>query len=290
MGKIEKIGILGAGAYGTALGTVLRRAGATVYFFDPVKYPERRLEDVLEFSDAVILVTPARVAEMTLAQFSPTARRKPLIVATKGLMGTEVYQGFSDVEIISGPGFASEIVAGKKFRLTVAKEGLETEMITVAERLFPREAVEFDRTGDVAGVAMLGGLKNIFAIEAGRRRLSRESEEFGEYIEDVIREAKKFLIYNGGFRETVELSAGRGDFVLTCGSEESRNYRFGKEILRKIGARKELPKDLVEKTARTSTVEGLFAVEEIRRRGLFVPKNAEILTDILRRIENATKR
>jgi len=78
-------------------------------------------------------------------------------------------------------------------------------------------------------------------------------------------------------------------FVLTCGSRESRNYRLG-ELLAAEGARKLGEKKIIKRFLRENTVEGVFAAREIERTGVFVPREAEILTDSLRRIKDATKR
>ncbi len=156
-------------------------------------------------------------------------------------------------------------------------------------------------------MAILSGLKNIYAIEAGRRGLAGKKDEFKEFISDVYRETERVLLYNGAFIETARLAAGLGDYVLTCGSERSRNYQFGQLLgrltkrgstLRQINNDPDAELDLdfrhnssvVKKFLRTTTVEGVFATKEIDRVGLAIPKEAEILIDVSRRIKNAVKR
>ena len=118
---------------------------------------------------------------------------------------------------------------------------------------------------------MLGGLKNIYAIGAGERQLKRGSTEFKDYIMQAARESEEFLAANGGQRETIRLAAGLGDLILTCGSDESRNYSFG---LRHYQRRAQ------------ETIEGLSAAQEIERRKLTVPEQATILQAILAKINN----
>ena len=284
-----KVGILGAGAYGKALGFVLRENQHAVYFFDPGVYPERSLEDVVEFSDVILIAVPAEAVRKVLREMPKDGFLKPVVVATKGVMGVEEWERFKKYEIISGPGFASEILNRKRVKLTVAGAGATSEK-TLAEELFENDFVKFDKTEDVKGVAMLSGLKNIFAIEAGRRKLENGSAEFKAYIADTLREAEKFLIYNGGFLETVRLSAGVGDFVLTCGGGESRNYQFGlrlREFERE--RRRRTFFGLTRKLKPEVTTEGVFAAKEIERREMFLPRELEILPNILERIKNATK-
>ena len=171
--------------------------------------------------------------------------------------------------------------------LTVAGRGA-SQGKTLSEELLTTTYLKFDKTEDVSGVAFLSGLKNIYAIEAGRRGLAFGSAVFKEYVADVAKECEKFLLYNRGFVETVRLSAGLGDLVLTCGSSASRNYQFG-ELLggrRRIAERKKLARRFLSE----NTVEGVYAVKEIEKRGLAVPKENEILIDAMRRIKNVIKR
>lgn len=280
-----KIGVLGAGAFGGALGKVLEKKGYEVLYFDPVKFPERRLSDVIEPAEILVLATPAEAVEKLFLKFRNEWFLKPLIVATKGVLKEGVYEEFRHFEVISGPGFASEIRRGRKVMLTVACEGIDLatrEGIsgeTLAETIFRNTNIVFDRTADVRGVRLLGALKNILAIEAGRRGLTARAREFREFVETMIREMKMVLLDNGGFVETAEKAAGRGDLILTCSSEESRNYRFG-QFLQRGGNPRKVLREL-------GTVEGLFAAREIEREGIFVPREAEILTDILRRLKRA---
>lgn len=271
-----KIGILGAGAYGTALGSILEQNDEQIRFFDPYKFPERPLAGVLEFSEILILAIPSETVEETLAQIPENQRTKPLIVATKGIMSEQVYRAkFDQIEIMSGPGFASELRAGKKITLTVARREPVTSGPSFCERIFQNKTgetqVQFDSTQDLAGVLMLGGLKNIYAIGAGERRLNGGSTGFKDYIMQVARESEEFLVANGGARETIRLAAGLGDLILTCGSSESRNYSFGLRHYQKKAQ---------------ETVEGLSAAREIERRKLMIPEQAEILRAILTKIKN----
>lgn len=282
-----RIGVLGAGVYGTAMAKVLRANGYRVKFYDPYRYPEVLLEEVVRYAQVLFVATPAEVVSGLMKQMPAEAYEKPLIVLTKGVMKLETWEEFRYYEIVSGPGFAEEIERGKRVKLTVAARGALSGA-TLAEDLLENAQVKFDKTEDVAGVAMLSGLKNIYAIEAGRRGLAFGSEDFKEYVADVARECEQFLLQNGGFMETVRLSAGLGDLVLTCGSEASRNYQFGQLL----GGRRSVleRRRLTRRFLRETTVEGLFAAREILKKDLKIPKESEILTSVLRRIKNVTKR
>ncbi|MBQ6395981.1 hypothetical protein IJH89_00130 [Candidatus Saccharibacteria bacterium] len=246
------------------------------------------MKSVVHDAEILILATPAEAVKKLFDGFSEEWFRKPLIVATKGLLEEGVYERFSHFEMISGPGFASEILKGRRIWLTVACRGIEaktTEGIsgdTLAETIFRNTNIVFDRTDDVRGVRLVGALKNIYAIEAGREGLEPRTREFTEFVEAAIREMKMILLDNGGFVETVEKVAGRGDLILTCSIEENRNYRFGRDALRERGLRWRANARRVLRELRT--VEGVFGAEQIKTEGVFVPREAEILENILRRI------
>lgn len=282
-----RIGILGAGVYGSAIAKVLRTNGHKVKFYDPYRYSDVLLSDVVRYAQVLFIATPAGVVSGLLKQMPVEAHKKPLIVLTKGVMNVETWKDFDYFEIVSGPGFAEEIEWGKRVKLTVAARGAFGGK-TLAEDLLANTQIKFDKTEDLTGVAMLAGLKNIYAIEAGRRGLAFGSEDFKVFIGNVAHECERFLLQNGGFLETVRLAAGLGDLVLTCGSEASRNYRFGQLL---GGRRSALErKRLTRRFAREMTVEGLFAAREIAKKNLKIPKENEILTSALRRIKNVTKR
>ncbi len=282
-----KIGILGAGAYGSAMSGVLRDNGHKVKLFDPYRLPDTSLEETIKYAQVLVIATPAEVISGLFKQFPANTFEKPVIILTKGIMALEPWENFKYYEIVSGPGFAEEICKRKRVKLTVAARGA-LEGMTLSEKLFSNSYVKFDKTDDRIGVALLSGLKNIYAIESGRRGLASQSVDFKEYAADVARECEKFLLYNGGFIETVRLSAGLGDIVLTCGSEQSRNYQFGSLL----GGRRRVieRKRLVKKFLKENTVEGVFATKEIDKLGLAMPKEAEILADATKRIKNVVKR
>ena len=294
-----KVGILGAGDFGKAMGVVVRKNGNATYFFDPAVFPERTIKDVIAFSDALLVAVPSSAMRKLLSSFPEAGFMKPLIVTTKGLFDPEIFEKFREVEIVSGPGFASEIVEGKRVKLTIAKRGV-FEGATLSEKLLGTETLKFDKTDDVKGVMILSGLKNIYAIESGRRKLTVKSDEFKEFIKTALIEAQKILLYNGGFLESVRLQAGVGDFVLTCGSEMSRNYQFGKRLgefeMAQRGRRGRFYPAVFKANRdarlrqmlfpRGTTIEGVNAARAILRGELFVPREAEILSDILRRIKH----
>lgn len=252
-----KIAILGAGAYGTALGGILASKGYDVDYYD-AKLEREKLGDVLNNARMIVLSVPSEVVPYLLPHL-PTS--KPLIVATKGILSLKTFNGFRDVMILSGPGFAEDIKNKKETRLTA------TDYRVI--ELFETDYLNFDYTDDANGVLMCGALKNVYAIYAGVLGLKRESALWKKYIDDVLEEMREILELNDANERTVELSCGVGDLKLTCG-EPSRNYEFGM-ILRKN------PKAVPEKT-----VEGLSAIRRIKRGEIKVPESAKKLKEIIK--------
>ena len=282
-----KIGILGAGAYGSAMASVARDNGHKVKLYDPYRLPDTSMTETVDYAQVLIIATPAEVISSLIKQLPEEAFTKPVIILTKGVMSLDRWDNFNYYEIVSGPGFADEIRRHKRTKLTVTARGAINGR-TLSEEIFANSYLKFDKTEDALGVALLSGLKNIYAIESGRRGLAAQSIDFKEYAADIARECERFLLYNGGFVETVRLSAGLGDLVLTCGSELSRNYQFGTLLggRRRVIERKRLAKRFL----RDNTVEGVFSIKEIDKQGLSIPKENEILIDTIRRIKNVTKR
>ena len=254
-----KIAILGAGAFGTALGGVLAEKGYDIDYYDP-KLEQERLEDVVERAETIVLVVPSKAVPHLLPHLP---KNKPLIAATKGLLGDKMFANFEDLMVISGPGFAEDIKAGKDTRLT-ATDSRAIDMFTT-------DYLTFDLTDDKNGVLLCGSLKNVYAILAGLLGLKRETAEWMKFIGDTSVEMKKILKLNGAKPSTVDLACGIGDLKLTCGYP-SRNYEYG-DILRKNSEYEP-----------TNTVEGLTALRKIKRGEIQIPEDAVILKDLLARI------
>lgn len=243
--------------YGSALGQILRANGHETEFFDPYK-GTKSLPGVLAGVEAVILCTPSGAIAELLPQLP---HNLPLAVATKGILTPEVFNGFMDLMVLSGPGFAADLEAERPTTLTITDDRL-------AEWL-GRPWLKFITTSDIAGVLMCGALKNVYALEAGRRGLVPESPEWQQYIDSVVAEMRAILGANGATPETAELPCGRADLRLTCGPG-SRNYAFGRELARNFNARP------------VETVEGLSTLGQIRDGVIKVPPEAQILQEILK--------
>ena len=113
-----RIAVLGAGAFGTALGNILVKNGHKVVYYDP-KIIDVQLEDVLDGAEVMVLAVPSGVVQDILS-YLPTD--KTLIVATKGVLTPEPFEKFENWIVLSGPGFAGDIEKGKSTKLTATSK------------------------------------------------------------------------------------------------------------------------------------------------------------------------
>ncbi|MBQ3280318.1 hypothetical protein IJG92_01540 [Candidatus Saccharibacteria bacterium] len=251
-----KIAILGAGAFGTALGGILADKGYDIDYYDS-KVEKENLSKVLSDSKYIVLAIPSMAAPYLLPHL-PTD--KPLIIATKGFLDNHNFRDFKDYMVLSGPGFAADIKDKKETHLTATDQ-------RVVE-LFSTDYLTFDFTDDKNGVLMCGALKNIYAIYAGYLNLKPGSLEHEKYLTEVAEEMQALLLANDADPATVKLACGIGDLRLTC-DYPSRNYEFG-QILR------DNPRALPEKT-----VEGLTALSKVKRGDIEVPDTALKLRELM---------
>ena len=251
-----KIAVLGAGAFGTALGGILADKGYDIDYYDS-RIEKERLSDVVADAKYIVLCVPSKATPYVLPYLP---KNKPLIIATKGILSDKAFSEFKDYMVLSGPGFADDIKAAKQTILTA------TDLRIV--NLFGTNYLSFDMTDDKRGVLMCGALKNVYAIMAGLRGLEPGTEKHKKYLSDVAREMKELLTANGAKAETVDLVCGKGDLKITC-ANPSRNYEFGCKL-------RENPEYQPEKT-----VEGVSALKRIKRGEIVIPENVVILKELV---------
>lgn len=254
-----KIAILGAGAYGTALGGILADNGHDIDYYDS-KLEREKLSDVLEGAKYIVLCVPSAAVPYLLPHLP---KHIPLIIATKGILDDKPFASFKDVMAISGPGFADDIKAGKDTYLTATDERVK--------KLFKADYIYFDETNDLKGLLMCGALKNVYAISAGINRLKKNSVLWRVYIKEATAEMQSIIEANDADPDTVNLACGIGDLKLTCDTP-SRNYQYGLILRDHPNAQP------------TQTVEGLTALGKIKRGEITIPDSAVYLRYLLNRI------
>jgi len=250
------IGVIGGGAWGTALAQVAAEGGDTLLWarepevvesvnvahenslFLPSVPLDPRIRATAELSElaaceALLVVTPAQHMRRVLAAMPRL--RVPLILCAKGmeeattkLMHDVAHEEQPDapVAVLSGPTFAHEVAARKPAAVTLSVEDAE-----VGERLRARLARPWFRpylSDDVVGAEIGGAVKNVLAIACGvveGRRLGLNAR--AALISRGFAEMTRFGLSRGARAETLAGLSGLGDLVLTCSSTNSRNFSLG---------------------------------------------------------------
>lgn len=254
------IGVIGAGAWGTALAMLANRAGsrATLWtrneqvidsvqsrrenaqylpdlFIDPAIAITRDM-NALHECDILIMTIPAQsVRTVTISLSDIVSASVPIIIATKGIergslmLMSEVMQSImphNPYAILSGPNFARE-----------AAQGLPTATVLATHHPQAAEKITFALGGkyfriytgdDPVGAQIGGALKNVLAIAAGivsGKGLGENAR--AAVITRGIAEIARFAKAKGGREETLLGLSGIGDILLSCSSPKSRNYSLG---------------------------------------------------------------
>ena len=295
---IERLGVIGGGAWGTALAQVAAGSGRETLLWalesevaqsvnsdheNRLYLPGVRLSPVirctndladLDSCDAWLVVTPAQHMRAVL-ESAPHAG-KPLVLCSKGIeerSGELLHHVAasvcpeSPIAVISGPTFAHEVAAALPTAVTLACEDWD-----IGEALRERIGLPTFRiylTDDVTGAEIGGAVKNVLAIACGvveGRHLGQNAR--AALIARGFAEMARFGLAHGARVETLTGMAGLGDLVLTCTSTSSRNFSLGKAIAEGASVA-ELMSD------RRTVAEGAFTAPVLRRiadeRGIDMP-------------------
>ena len=256
----QKFGVVGAGAWGTALAQMLASDGSAVTLWArepevaqsinqthenslflkglPLSATIRATNDVhdLDEAGALLIVTPAQHMRASLAAI-PVGKR-PLILCSKGLesgtmqmMSEVAHEVHPDAPILvlSGPTFAHEVAAGLPTAVTFACE--DDALGESLARAIRRPAFRPYLSGDVIGAEIGGAIKNVIAIACGVVECAGLGQNArASLITRGFAEMTRFGVAKGGKAETLAGLAGLGDLVLTCSSTSSRNFSLGKGL------------------------------------------------------------
>ncbi|MCC2612388.1 NAD(P)H-dependent glycerol-3-phosphate dehydrogenase [Neorhizobium sp. Rsf11] len=257
----ERVVVIGAGAFGTALAAVISLEGrypVTLIGRDPELMSDLRedrvhdaalpgvpLPDALEFSvepDAiseaslVLFAMPSQAQADAARHYGPyLARDAVVVICAKGIdkssgkLLTEVLEAelpHHPIAVLSGPGFAADIARGLPTAMVIAAEDK-----ALSERLanmLSGRTFRLYASTDRIGVQLGGALKNVLAIACG----IIEGAGLGDsaraaLISRGLAEMSRLVQAMGGRADTVRGLSGLGDLVLTGTSHQSRNLRFG---------------------------------------------------------------
>ncbi|MBO8126684.1 MAG: NAD(P)H-dependent glycerol-3-phosphate dehydrogenase [Firmicutes bacterium] len=306
----NKIAVIGAGGWGTALSIIAQAAGNTVSLW--ARNPEKAkrlnaerenreylpgitipqeitissdLEEVIFGAKLVLFVVPAQALRKTLNTAAPfLSADQILFIASKGIedktlkLMSEVARDVlpeefhGQIGVLSGPNHAEEV--GRQIPSATVVSATRHEVAAEAQGLLISRHFRVYTNNDLTGVEVAGSMKNVIALAAG----IADGLGFGDNTKAALMtrglaEIARLGVSMGADPLTFSGLAGMGDLIATCTSQHSRNARAG----RAIGGGKTL-KEVLEST--NMVVEGVYttqaAYELGRRNNIELPITAQV--------------
>ncbi|MDR1362158.1 MAG: NAD(P)H-dependent glycerol-3-phosphate dehydrogenase [Holosporaceae bacterium] len=263
MNRYNKIGVIGAGSYGTALSQCFSARAEKIFLLSDSAAVEKSINcfhinpnvfsdvplaeniyctlDFGELSDVDLLfiAVPAEAVEVVGHQLKKHHLAAPVALCSKGLdlqktrLLSELMEEIiaNDLVVFSGPSFAHEVVRHLPFGVNIAgkNRGLSKE---IARRLSSSMA-SIKSIDDPIGLQVAGVFKNILAVGCGLAGGSGlGSNAIAKLIVEGLGEMMKLATCMGGKRKTFLELGGLGDIFLTCSNGKSRNVAFGEHLAR----------------------------------------------------------
>lgn len=287
----QKFGVIGGGAWGTALAQTLASTGREVslWAYEPecvdainekhentLYLPSVKLNPSikatnnladLEGMDAILAVAPAQHMRPTLENFAPHAQKGvPIVLCSKGIeykslgfMADVLADVIPDAmpAVLAGPSFAIDVVKGLPTAVTLAVKDQK-----IGEQLAEAIAAPTFRpylSDDLLGAEIGGAVKNVLAIACGMvlgRELGKSAH--AALIARGFAEMTRLGAALGAKPDTLTGMCGLGDLVLTCSSEQSRNMSCGLAL----GKGKTLAEIM---SSRSAVTEGVATAPVLRR-------------------------
>ncbi|MEJ2037871.1 MAG: NAD(P)H-dependent glycerol-3-phosphate dehydrogenase [Desulfosarcinaceae bacterium] len=262
-----KIGVVGAGSWGTALANLLAGKGYPIdwwvfeadvceqiraYRENRIFLPGVKLSRNLEATndlaaavrdkDVVLIVVPSHVMRSVAESMAPHLLPTAIVVsASKGIENEtlltmsevlkEALEGFQDdrFSVLSGPSFAREVVQNLPTVVTAASRNLDCARSV--QHIFATPFFRVYTHDDVIGVELGGSIKNVIAIAAGMiDGLGMGLNTRAALITRGMTEIRRLGVALGANPRTFTGRAGMGDLVLTCTGSISRNHTVGYKI------------------------------------------------------------
>lgn len=258
---MKKIGIIGAGSWGTALAYVLAENGHQVMMWSIVeaevnmlkehhehldKLPGVKLKDTIEFTtdlgeaiagmDLLVLAVPSVFTRSTAKSMASYVQENQIIVCVAKGIEDETFKTISevveeeipqaDVAIMCGPSHAEEVGIG--LPTTVVAGARTQKTAETIQDFFMNQVFRVYTSPDVLGMELGGSLKNVIALAAGMLDgLGYGDNTKAALITRGISEISRLAIKMGAHPETLNGLTGIGDLIVTCESQHSRNRKAG---------------------------------------------------------------
>lgn len=280
MQKKMKIGVIGAGKWGSALAFALsEKNDVFITSRTPRDLPNFvSLEEILK-CEYLIITVPAQEIALWLEQNFTFSGQK-ILVASKGIEASsgrflnEIYAAYvpnENIAFLSGPSFAIEVIASLPTALVVSS--LNQTTAQELANLFP-SFIKAYTSNDVVGAEVAGAYKNVIAIAAGIcEGLSLGKNAAAALISRGLVEMQRFGLAYGAQRDTFVGLGGAGDLFLTASSAMSRNFRVGLGIA-KGKSLKEILEELEEVAEGIGTAYALHQLSKTN--GLYMPIAKEV--------------
>jgi len=299
----DRIAVVGAGAWGTALANASARAGRTVMLAprdaataktiaherESPRLPGVKLErqvTVLETApevasaDAVLLAIPAQQLRAALEPLAEALRGPLLVACAKGIertTGLFMTQVIADVvpsaatAILSGPSFATDVARGLPTAVTLASA--DEQAATALARALGSTTFRPYHATDVRGVEIGGAAKNVLAIAAGiAKGLGLGASAAAALTTRGFAELMRFGRACGAQAETLTGLSGLGDLILTCSSPQSRNFSLGVALGEGRAPREAIATSRLAEGASTASI----LVEMATKKGVDMPIAAAV--------------
>ena len=285
---MKKVGVIGAGSWGTALAITLSGKGHQVKIWDvnpehvqeleanrenvrylpDIKFNDnlqiaKSVEEAIEGADMVLFSAPAQFFRGALDNAMPYLKPEMILVNVAKGIEQKTLKRMSEIAeeklpeakyvVLSGPSHAEEV--GRQMPTTVAVASKDLKLAEEVQEIFMTERFRVYTTEDVVGVELGGSLKNIIALGAG----ISDGMGFGDNAKAALMtrglaETKRLGVKLGADPATFAGLTGVGDLIVTCTSMHSRNRRCGIMIGEGMD-----PKEATAKVG--MVVEGMFTTE-----------------------------
>lgn len=258
---MAKIGIIGAGSWGTALSVVLEKNGHEVTIWSVIeaeiamlkehhehidKLPGVKLADSIQYTtsleqavkgmDALVLAVPSMFTRQTAHSMAPFVEDGQLIISVAKGIEEETLMTLSQIikqeipqsaaAVLCGPSHAEEVGCGMPSALVAGAESRKTA--ERVQRYFMNESFRVYTSPDVIGMEIGASLKNVIALAAGMADgLGYGDNTKAALITRGINEVGKLALAMGAKYETLSGLTGIGDLIVTCASVHSRNRKAG---------------------------------------------------------------